>query len=370
MGNIQIGFNIAAKRKMKGLTQEELAQHMGVSKPAVSKWESGQSYPDILLLPVLAAYFNISVDELIGYEPQMEAADIRKLYRRLANAFAKDPFERVYGECQDYIKKYYSCWRLQVQMGLLLINHAALSGNTEKITDILKEALDIFIRVEKASDDVNLAKQAIQLQAVCYLALQQPAEVIDLLTAFDEPFMSAQSLLVKAYQMKGDGDKAIEILQGSVFVNLMTMIGACSDFLLMYTKDAVRMEDCYRKFLELGKLFGVQQMSPYAIIQIHLSAAGVFASLGEKEKALDALEAFLDLFKQIEKQEIRLKGNDFFHALEGYLTSIYVDSFPPRNELAIHNDLINAVILNPAFAELETEERGQQIIKRLKESIK
>lgn len=52
---------------------------MGVSKAAVSKWETGLSYPDITLLPVLAAYFNISIDELMGYEPQMGKEDIRKL---------------------------------------------------------------------------------------------------------------------------------------------------------------------------------------------------------------------------------------------------------------------------------------------------
>ena len=56
-------------RKAKGITQEELAQFMGVSKAAVSKWETGQSYPDITYLPQLAAYFNISVDELC-HEPR------------------------------------------------------------------------------------------------------------------------------------------------------------------------------------------------------------------------------------------------------------------------------------------------------------
>lgn len=52
-------------RKEKGITQDELANYIGVSKASVSKWETGQSYPDIAFLPQLAAYFNISVDELI-----------------------------------------------------------------------------------------------------------------------------------------------------------------------------------------------------------------------------------------------------------------------------------------------------------------
>lgn len=54
------------KRKEKGITHEKLAEYIGVSKASVSKWESGQSYPGILLLLELATFFNISVDELLG----------------------------------------------------------------------------------------------------------------------------------------------------------------------------------------------------------------------------------------------------------------------------------------------------------------
>ena len=50
-------------RKQKGLTQEELAFTMGVSSQAVSKWESGQSCPDIALLPALADLFGITISD-------------------------------------------------------------------------------------------------------------------------------------------------------------------------------------------------------------------------------------------------------------------------------------------------------------------
>lgn len=70
MAEINVGINIAIKRKEKGITQEELANFIGVSKAAVSKWESNQSYPDITLLPIIATYFDVSVDELLGYHPQ------------------------------------------------------------------------------------------------------------------------------------------------------------------------------------------------------------------------------------------------------------------------------------------------------------
>lgn len=64
-----LGKRIAALRKEKGLTQEQLAEKVGVSAQAVSKWENDISCPDITLLPLLADLFDVSVDELLGVKP-------------------------------------------------------------------------------------------------------------------------------------------------------------------------------------------------------------------------------------------------------------------------------------------------------------
>lgn len=62
---ICFGDNLNKLRKTKGLTQEEFAKAMGVSFQAVSKWERGETYPDIELLPAIANYFNTSIDSLL-----------------------------------------------------------------------------------------------------------------------------------------------------------------------------------------------------------------------------------------------------------------------------------------------------------------
>lgn len=65
-----LGSRIKQHRKRLGLTQEQLAERMGVSPQAVSKWENDLSCPDISALPELAAIFGISVDALLGQEPR------------------------------------------------------------------------------------------------------------------------------------------------------------------------------------------------------------------------------------------------------------------------------------------------------------
>ena len=72
-----IGKRIALLRKEKGLTQEELATHMGVSPQAVSKWENDQTCPDISALPKLARLLGVTVDELL--EGKQDLAPVRLL---------------------------------------------------------------------------------------------------------------------------------------------------------------------------------------------------------------------------------------------------------------------------------------------------
>lgn len=64
-----VKLKIAALRKTKGVGQQDLADALGVSFQSVSKWETGTTMPDITLLPSIAEYFDVSVDELLGLKP-------------------------------------------------------------------------------------------------------------------------------------------------------------------------------------------------------------------------------------------------------------------------------------------------------------
>ena len=62
---IYIGENIKRLRLQKELTQEVLAEFLGISFQSISRWERGESYPDITMLPVIANFFDVTVDELL-----------------------------------------------------------------------------------------------------------------------------------------------------------------------------------------------------------------------------------------------------------------------------------------------------------------
>lgn len=74
--NLKIGENIRRYRREKSLSQEMLAERLGVSFQAVSKWERNETYPDVTLLPAIASFFHISVDELLGTEGIRESEEV------------------------------------------------------------------------------------------------------------------------------------------------------------------------------------------------------------------------------------------------------------------------------------------------------
>ncbi|MEZ4357922.1 MAG: helix-turn-helix transcriptional regulator [Eubacteriales bacterium] len=362
MGDICIGAKISAKRRKKGITQEELARFLGVSKPAVSKWESGQSYPDITLLPVIAAYFNMTVDELLGYEPQMTKEDVQKMYVSLCQSFASEPFDAAYAKCQEYEKKYFSCWAVQFHIGVLYINHVELAK--DKIS-VIKEAIWLFERVAKESDDVSLARQAICMQSYGYLALSQPADAIDLLENMDDIAMSCHVLLVKAYQMKGDIKKAKSLLQGYIYTQLIGIVGILPDFLSLYADEPLKAKEGLDKIIAMGNVFDLETIHPTMYVTAYLAAAQIHAMKGRIKEAIDMLNEYVRILSTPGLFPLKLKGNEFFDLLEDFLGSLDLSTFPPRSNEVIRHSAREAVLSNPVFELLKSDPKFLQLVKKL-----
>ena len=75
--NLTISQNIKQFRKKNDLTQEQLAEVFGVTAQTISRWELGSAYPDITMLPVLANFFGISTDTLLGVDITRKNEEIK-----------------------------------------------------------------------------------------------------------------------------------------------------------------------------------------------------------------------------------------------------------------------------------------------------
>lgn len=105
MTNINIGNKIRELRKRKGITQEALATALSVSPQAVSKWESALTYPDMTLIPVIAGYFEVSLDVLFDYDVTQMKAGVQKIIDDAREYFFVEPLrfaETIKLALQDY----------------------------------------------------------------------------------------------------------------------------------------------------------------------------------------------------------------------------------------------------------------------------
>lgn len=75
---IYLGENLKSLRKARGITQEAFANYLGVSFQAVSKWERNDSYPDITMLPEIAEFFSVTLEDLLGVNREEKEREIKE----------------------------------------------------------------------------------------------------------------------------------------------------------------------------------------------------------------------------------------------------------------------------------------------------
>lgn len=366
MKEMNLGRILIENRHKRGITQDDLATHIGVSKGAVSKWETGSSLPDISLLPQLASYFDISIDELIGYQPQMEKEDIKKLYIRLSKDFSALPFDEVLAECLEIAKKYYSCYPLLFQLGTLLINHAAQASNPEQVTQIIEKALEWYRRVRSEADEPNLQKEALLMEAFCLLQLQRPSEVIDILEPDKIQVGSPEPLLASAYQMTGNDQEAKRILQAGIYKNIVILFNLFSSYLNLCLKDEEQFTEACQRFHGIADTFQMKTLHPSILLGVYITIANGFMTLGNTEQALDILTQYTDLAVS-DIYPLRLHGDRFFNLLDAWFDNeLGLGTYPPRDETLIRHSMTQALSENPAFLPLAENPQFQVLVDRLR----
>lgn len=137
MERLEIGEVISKLRKEKGLTQEQLAGFVGISTPAVSKWESNVSYPDITMLPTLAKFFSVTIDELLNYNNILNKDEEEKVFIKCGEKIQVNAEERL-DLCLSYINKYDLNYDLKLRLAVLINTSFAFLQDNEKLQTFIK----------------------------------------------------------------------------------------------------------------------------------------------------------------------------------------------------------------------------------------
>lgn len=139
--------NLKKYRILKNMTQEDIAEYLGITAQSVSKWERGESYPDITFLPALANIFETSIDLLIGMDT-IRAEETRLNIHKTAIAYQRSG---DYAAAEKIYRDALLIYPNKPGMILGLAGVLALKGNTDEAIELMERGLPLSINEKQKS---------------------------------------------------------------------------------------------------------------------------------------------------------------------------------------------------------------------------
>ena len=158
---MKINEMIKQKRIEQKLTQEQVAKYLGVSAPAVNKWEKGTSYPDITLLPPLARLLHTDLNTLLSFHETLTDREIALFLNDLSAIADRGGFQTAYDIALEKIRLFPTCDSLILNSALFLEGCLIYKkGHPSKDTEQYQEKIEnLFLRAAE-SNDLNVRSQA------------------------------------------------------------------------------------------------------------------------------------------------------------------------------------------------------------------
>lgn len=362
--DIDVARNIARLRKEQGLTQEDLAAYLGVTKASVSKWETEQSFPDIAQLPRLATYFGVSIDDLMGYAPQMSKEQIKRTYMRLRDKFTREPFDQVHASCKEVVRDFWSCPPLLVQMAVLYLNYLGYAPEGDVRDAFVQEAEELCQRAKRMSTESSVVRQANAIEAMCVLGAGHPQQAIDLLEGSVQPSLGEQNVLSQALLALGRAEDAERCLQVGVYQAVIGMMNDLPQLANMCGEDSQRLEELYSRMMSLIDIFNVEKIYVNCAAA-YLVFAAVFVRVGNEQRAYECLDHYVHACGTMEFP-VKLTVDSFFDKVGPWLDDLDLGNVAPRDTRAIKQGMVTGLAENPAFASLADQSRFKGLVADLK----
>lgn len=216
---LNIGENIRSFRRKMNLTQEQLADRLGVSFQSVSRWENGLTYPDMELLPALTGIFGVTADELLGVSEARREQAAEEVLRELTKLSEREDAspERMIELIREIRRNHltpYSIFHLRYSVNINV---------TRRFPELLPEIrLTMEQALERNDLDITDRKMIIQLMTI----IEDDEHIEKFLDRYASgEDQSKAALLNTRYFRRGDWDKFEPIRQQMLFTYIDKIIG-------------------------------------------------------------------------------------------------------------------------------------------------
>lgn len=350
---MKINEIIREKRNVQGLTQEQVADYLGVSTPAVNKWEKGSCYPDITILPALARLLRVDLNTLLSFKEDLSEQEISEFTNDLVQIISSEGFDVAFEKAMDKIHEYPNCNKLTLAVATVLQGSLYMFGVENK--DYYEEHIEkLYVKVVE-SDEIEIKNQAVSMLINKYLQREEYEKAQVFIDKLPDITYDKKQLQGNLYSKSGKLDKASEIFEQKL-ISATTDIFTILICMMEIALEEERNEDAKYFALILEKTTKLYDLWDYN------SYVAYFKLYSAQKDADNFIRVLRDMLKSIRKKwdlsksklykHIKTKqGEDEFN--EQFLSNfIYMLKNDKHNELSFlkdnkeFNELLNKNINN------------------------
>ncbi len=211
---MKINEIIRERRLAKGLTQEQIANYLCVSAPAVNKWEKGTSYPDIVLLPALARLLDTDLNTLLSFQDNLSEKEVALFMNEISEKMEKAGFEEGYSLATEKLKEYPSCDLLVYNLAILLDGALMIYGSKSKSKEKYREKIESLYHCAAQSEDATIREQ-VQVRLISKLMekqdYDQAQEILN--TLRKKSPVDREQVQANIYIAQGELEKAAKLIE-------------------------------------------------------------------------------------------------------------------------------------------------------------
>lgn len=252
---MQIGTVIRTYRKKKDMTQEEMADRLGVTTPAVNKWENGVSQPDIALLAPIARLLGITLDELLSFHEELSNDEINHIIKELDTKLGTEEYAKVFAWAEDILHEYPNCNQLIWQAALVL-DVGRLKRKAEN-TEQYVERINRYYQMALEDEDPQIKKNVADSLFGFYVRKGEYDKAETYLQYFsqDDPIRKLKQAQI--YKHKGMEEDACKLCEQLLFSGYQILNQVLNVFYLfsMEKKDYARAKAYLDKQSDMARTF-------------------------------------------------------------------------------------------------------------------
>lgn len=286
---MKINEIIRQRRVEKGMTQEQVASSLGVSTPAVNKWEKAICYPDITLLPSLARILGTDLNTLLSFEEDLSKEEIGTFLDELYIESRNFGTDAAFTMARDKLREHPTDSALPLNMAIVLEDIISTATDIEEEEHYFTIVEDLLRRAAGGSDR-NIANQAKTMLIQSYLNKNELEKAESLLKDYPESTQTNKKVFEAQLQLsKGNAERAAEIME-RFLISQVSDAQTALHFLAGIALDEQRTENAVQLLLTEKQLVSLFNLWDFSSHSVDFQVAIVYK---DAEKALDSLKKMI-----------------------------------------------------------------------------